>query len=74
MDKVVVLGAGTMGRGIAQVSALAGYPTVLTDISSEVLQSGVDGIQDFWRKVLLEEKPRKLSVTSAWQTFVGPRI
>ena len=47
MDKVVVLGAGTMGRGIAQVSALAGYPTVLTDISSEVLQSGVDGIQTF---------------------------
>ena len=56
MDKVVVLGAGTMGRGIAQVSALAGYPTVLTDISSEVLQSGVDGIQDFLAKGIARGK------------------
>jgi len=56
MDKVVVLGAGTMGRGIAQVSALAGYQTVLSDISPEVLQAGVDGIQDFLAKGIARGK------------------
>ncbi|HEY4588036.1 MAG TPA: 3-hydroxyacyl-CoA dehydrogenase NAD-binding domain-containing protein, partial [Thermoanaerobaculia bacterium] len=30
---IAVLGAGTMGRGIAHVSALAGYETVLYDTS-----------------------------------------
>lgn len=34
---VVVVGAGTMGRGIAQVAALAGLRTVLTDLSAEAL-------------------------------------
>lgn len=36
---ITVLGAGTMGRGIAHVAALAGYETHLFDISTEVLQS-----------------------------------
>ncbi|RMG98303.1 MAG: 3-hydroxyacyl-CoA dehydrogenase family protein [Deltaproteobacteria bacterium] len=36
---VTVLGAGTMGRGIAHVSALAGYPTRLFDVSHEQLEA-----------------------------------
>jgi 3-hydroxybutyryl-CoA dehydrogenase len=34
---IAVLGGGTMGRGIAHVSALAGYATRLVDVSEEVL-------------------------------------
>jgi 3-hydroxybutyryl-CoA dehydrogenase len=34
---VAVVGAGTMGRGIAQVSAMAGFDTVLNDVSDELL-------------------------------------
>src|SRR5262245_53626012 len=34
---VAVVGAGTMGRGIAQVSAMAGFATVLNDVSDEFL-------------------------------------
>ena len=34
---ITVVGAGTMGRGIAHVSALAGYDTVLTDVSDDLL-------------------------------------
>lgn len=56
MQKVVVIGAGTMGRGIAQVSALAGYQTVLTDISPEVLQAGIDGIEEFLAKGIARGK------------------
>jgi 3-hydroxybutyryl-CoA dehydrogenase len=38
IKQIVVLGAGTMGRGIAHVSALAGYETILYDTSSEALK------------------------------------
>lgn len=38
ISKITVLGAGTMGRGIAHVSALAGYDTTLYDTSAEALQ------------------------------------
>jgi 3-hydroxybutyryl-CoA dehydrogenase len=34
---VAVLGAGTMGRGIAHVAALAGYDTGLYDVDEEIL-------------------------------------
>jgi 3-hydroxybutyryl-CoA dehydrogenase len=38
ISTIAVLGAGTMGRGIAHVSALAGYETVLYDVSAEALK------------------------------------
>ncbi len=36
-NKIVIVGAGTMGRGIAQVCAMAGYTTILNDISEDTL-------------------------------------
>ena len=36
--KVVVCGAGTMGRGIAQVAAQNGFPTILYDLQESILQ------------------------------------
>ena len=41
MKKIVVVGAGTMGAGIAQVAADAGYDVVLGDISDEFVQRGL---------------------------------
>ncbi len=38
ISTIAVLGAGTMGRGIAHVSALAGYATRLYDTNAEVLK------------------------------------
>lgn len=40
MDKIGVVGAGTMGHGIAQVAAMAGYEVVLFDLNAEVLAKG----------------------------------
>ncbi len=45
MKKVSVIGAGTMGAGIAQVSALAGYAVVLYDVADDVLAQSLDGIR-----------------------------
>jgi 3-hydroxybutyryl-CoA dehydrogenase len=36
-----VIGAGTMGRGIAYAALLGGYRTILEDVSPEVLEQGV---------------------------------
>jgi len=38
---IAVIGAGTMGRGIAYAAALGGYRTVLEDVSAVVLDQGL---------------------------------
>ena len=45
--KVGVVGCGLMGSGIAQVSAQAGFPTVVREISREVLDKGMGSIRKF---------------------------
>ena len=47
IQKVGVVGAGLMGHGIAQVSAGAGFPTVVREVSSEALAKGMGMIQKF---------------------------
>ncbi|HEX6782948.1 MAG TPA: 3-hydroxyacyl-CoA dehydrogenase NAD-binding domain-containing protein [Solirubrobacterales bacterium] len=46
VSRVGVLGAGTMGRGIAQLAALGGYETVLYDVDREVLENVGMGLGD----------------------------
>ena len=41
VNTIAVIGAGTMGRGIAYAAALGGYRTILEDISAAVLEAGV---------------------------------
>jgi 3-hydroxybutyryl-CoA dehydrogenase len=43
--KVGVLGCGLMGSGIAQISAAAGYPTVVKEVAEEFLKKGMSGIE-----------------------------
>ncbi len=45
MTKVMIIGAGLMGSGIAQVAAVAGYEVVLRDITGQALQRGTSGIR-----------------------------
>ena len=48
--RVAVIGAGTMGAGIAQVCAQAGYDTRLYDAFPEGLAAGLANIEAFWDK------------------------
>ena len=41
MNKIGVIGAGTMGNGIAHVSALSGFETILMDIKDEFVKDYV---------------------------------
>jgi 3-hydroxybutyryl-CoA dehydrogenase len=43
-DSIAVIGAGTMGRGIAQVFAQAGFPVFIHDAFPEALDAGVKDI------------------------------
>ncbi len=45
MSTVMVVGAGLMGSGIAQVSAVAGHDVILRDISPEVVAKGRGAIE-----------------------------
>lgn len=44
MSEVVVIGAGTMGHGIAQVAAQAGYTVALVDTQQEYVDRGLERI------------------------------
>jgi len=47
IEKIAVLGAGTMGAGIAQVAAQAGFDTLLYDIKQEFIDTGLGRIRGF---------------------------
>src|SRR3954462_6624325 len=44
IQKVGVLGCGLMGSGIAQVSAAAGYSTLVREVSDDFLKKGLASI------------------------------
>ena len=44
-DVIGVVGAGTMGNGIAQVAARAGYSVILHDVSESFIERGMNAIE-----------------------------
>lgn len=50
INRIAVIGAGTMGAGIAQVCAQAGWQTTLFDAYPESLEKGLQRIDSFWTK------------------------
>ncbi len=45
-----VVGAGTMGNGIAQVAAMAGFDVIMSDIEDRFVQNGLKNIDKFLSK------------------------
>lgn len=46
VETVGVVGAGTMGGGIAQVAATAGYDVILRDVETELVEDGFERMED----------------------------
>ncbi|HAG09908.1 MAG TPA: hypothetical protein DCK76_00550 [Desulfotomaculum sp.] len=44
MKKIMVIGAGQMGGGIAQVAAQAGFDVIVNDLTAELLEKGLSVI------------------------------
>ena len=53
---VAVIGAGTMGAGIAQICAQSGWRTNLFDAFPEGLERGMQRIDSFWDKGITRGK------------------
>ena len=56
MRKIAVIGAGTMGNGIAHSFAQSGYEVSLIDISADSLQRGINTIEKNLDRMLKREK------------------
>ncbi len=56
MKTIGVIGAGQMGAGIAQVSAMAGYKCQLWDANRPALEKGFEGIKSQLKKMVEKEK------------------
>jgi 3-hydroxybutyryl-CoA dehydrogenase len=50
--RVGVVGCGLMGSGIAQVSAAAGFETVVREVSAELVEKGLKGIEKNLNRLL----------------------
>ncbi len=50
VQTIGIVGAGQMGRGIAQVAAMSGYSVQIFDVSPEGLKKGVDFIESTLKK------------------------
>ena len=56
IQKVGIVGAGTMGNGIAQAFAGAGIDVVMTDISDTALQRGLNTVSGSLDRLIKKEK------------------
>jgi 3-hydroxybutyryl-CoA dehydrogenase len=66
---ICVCGAGTMGSGIAQVAATAGFTTLLYDVNEDMLQKAKAGIENSLQKLVAKEK-----ITTATQEQTIERL
>ncbi len=68
---VLVIGAGTMGAGIAEVAAKAGYVAHLSDVSPEVLKNGLNKIKGSLNKAVEKQKLTQAEAEAAWGRVHG---
>ncbi|MEE3135024.1 MAG: 3-hydroxyacyl-CoA dehydrogenase family protein [Candidatus Thermoplasmatota archaeon] len=73
MKNVAVIGAGTMGAGIAQVCAQAGWKTTLFDAYPEGLEKGMNSIDSFWEKGISRGKTTQ-EQKEKWASNIHPTM
>jgi 3-hydroxybutyryl-CoA dehydrogenase len=72
MKNIAVIGAGTMGNGIAHVFAMKGYQVALVDVNQQVLEKALTTIESNLDRMIKKEKisqADKESALSNIQTF-----
>ena len=71
VETVGVVGAGTMGGGIAQVCATQGYDVVVRDIEQELVEKGFDAIDDSLDRLVNSEKLTREEADAARDRLTG---
>ncbi|MFC6724615.1 3-hydroxyacyl-CoA dehydrogenase family protein [Halobium palmae] len=56
VERIGVVGAGTMGSGIAQVCATAGYDVSMRDVKAEFIERGFDTVEGSLSKLVDNER------------------
>jgi 3-hydroxybutyryl-CoA dehydrogenase len=56
IEQIGIVGAGTMGNGIAQVCAAAGLPVIMTDISDAALTRGMSVVSNSLERLVNKQK------------------
>jgi len=56
IHSVGIIGAGTMGNGIAQVCAVNGIPVVLVDVAQQALERGLGAVRNNLERLVQKEK------------------
>lgn len=67
---IAICGAGTMGRGIAQVCATNGYPVILFDVQQEILNESKRLIEENLQLLVSKNKMLAQSVSIILQQIV----
>ncbi|MFU1781748.1 3-hydroxyacyl-CoA dehydrogenase family protein [Haloarcula japonica] len=71
VDTVGVVGAGTMGNGIAQVTATAGYDVVMRDVSEELVTAGFEEIQSSFETLVARDTVTEQEAEAATARITG---
>jgi len=78
-----VVGSGTMGHGIAQVAAQAGYDVILVDIAAEALERALTGIDKSLARLVAKERiteeaaaatRRRVTTSTELETLAGCQL
>ncbi|PSQ37842.1 3-hydroxybutyryl-CoA dehydrogenase [Halobacteriales archaeon SW_10_66_29] len=71
IDTVGVVGAGTMGNGIAQVAAMNGYDVVMRDIEGQYVENGLESIEHSLDRLVSSEKLSQADADAARDRITG---
>jgi len=74
VDRIGVVGAGTMGSGIAQVSAMTGYDVVMRDVEQEFVETGFDTIGDSLDQMVAGDKLGADEADAARERITGTTV
>jgi 3-hydroxybutyryl-CoA dehydrogenase len=71
IQKVGIIGAGTMGNGIAQACAVVGIPVVMVDISEAAVAKGIATVSGSLGRLLKKEKITETDKAAALSKIQG---
>ena len=71
MKKIMILGSGAMGSGIAQVIATAGYKVLLWDINNDLVEKGINSISKNLNKLVKKGKLDKKTQDDILERITG---
>ena len=71
IQKVGVVGCGLMGSGIAQVCAASGFPTTVREVSAELVDKGLKGIEKNLARLVEKGTITEAARNQAWGRLKG---